>query len=126
RRARVLRRSPGEIRSLGVLAKNDEVDRAPAIRRADPSIRRFQRTQVRVQQDAGPKIDIEIELEPEAEQDIPRVLVSWHARVADGAQENGVNVAPQVSKGGVGEGLARLEIMIRAVRQPLPGHGGAG
>src|SRR3989449_9221565 len=67
-----------EIDALGVLPKDDEVDR--------PSLTP-QRRKIGVQQLYRPEVDVEIEPEPQSEQDIPGVLVPGHARIAQGAQE---------------------------------------
>ena len=72
-----------------------------------------------MEQRDGSEIDVEIELEPQPQQDVPRVLVARDAGVAEGAQQNGVDTVPQMSKRRIGKGLSRLEEMIGGIGEPL-------
>ncbi len=107
--------SPAEVDAFGILAEDDEVDRPG----------RPQRGQVGVQQLHRAEIDVQIEPEPKPQQDVARVLVAGNARVAESAEPNRVHVVAQVGERVVGQGLARLEIVIGGVRQALEGEGEA-
>src|SRR5689334_10047446 len=66
-----------------------------------------------------PEVDVQIEPESQAQQDVTRVLVSWDSGVADRAQENCVDVVPEMFERCLGERLLRAEVMIGAVGKPL-------
>ena len=66
------------------------------------------------------EIDVQVELESQAKQDVARVLVAGNARVAEGAQKNGVDVVAQMPECGVGQCLFGSEVVIRGIRQALP------
>ena len=71
-----------DVDAFGVLAEHDEVDVASAavLQRAEPL----------VEQPHRPVVDVEIELEARAEQDVARVAVVGHARIAERADEDRV------------------------------------
>ena len=71
-----------DIEPLGVLAKDDEVD----VRRAAA----LERAEALVEQAHGPVVDVEVELEARAEQDVARVAIVGHARIAQRADEHRV------------------------------------
>jgi hypothetical protein len=77
-----------DIQAFGVLAKNREVD----VRRRSP----LQRAEPRVEQADRPVVDIQIELEAGAEQDVAGVAVVGHARIAEGADQHGVELPQQL------------------------------
>ncbi len=69
-----------DIEPFGVLAKHDEVDVVGAAV--------LERTEALVEQSHGPVVDVEVELEARAEQDVARVAVVGHARIAERADEH--------------------------------------
>ena len=55
-----------------------------------------------VEQPHRPVVDVEVELEPRAEQDVARVAVVGHARIAERADEDRVELAELiVAAGGI-------------------------
>src|SRR5439155_4813005 len=78
--------APG-VQALGVLSEDDELEViAPfSLQRAEPI----------VDQDAGAQVDVQVQLEAHGEQDALGVLVAWNARIADGAEVDGGEVAAQ-------------------------------
>src|SRR3954470_23031581 len=74
-----------DIEAFRVLPEHDEIDvrRRPLLERA----------QTRIEQLDGPVVDEQIQLEAGAEQDIARMPVVGHARIAEGADEDGVELA---------------------------------
>ena len=76
-----------DVQPFGVLAEHDEVD----VRRAAP----LQRAEPLVEQLDRPVVDVEIELEARAEQDVARVAVVGHARIAERADEDRVELPQQ-------------------------------
>ena len=77
-----------DVEPLGVLSKDDEVDvfGAPAL----------ERTEALVEQRDRAVVDVEIELEARAEQDVARVAVVGHARIAQRTDEDRVEPAKQI------------------------------
>ena len=74
-----------DIEPLGVLAEDDEVDVVwPAV---------LERTETLVEQPHRPVVDVEVELEARAEQDVARVAIVGHARIAKRADEDRVEAA---------------------------------
>ncbi len=108
--ARLEAAADADVQPLGVLAEDDEVDvRRRAI---------LQRAQPRVEQPHRAVIDVEIELEPRAEQDVARVTVVGHTRIAERADEDRVEL-PQ-RRVAVGRHRdAGAQVMIGAPRQRL-------
>ena len=96
------------VQPLGVLAEHHEVDV-----RWGASL---QRAQALVEQLHRPVVHVEIQLEAGAEQDVARVPVVGHARVAQGTDEDGIELPEGVVAAG-GQGDARLEIVIGAPGQ---------
>src|SRR5882724_11608186 len=101
---------PAEIHPFGVLTEDHEVD-TPAVAP--------QGSEVGMEQRHGTKVDVQIEAEPESQQDVPCVLVVRYARVADRAEQDGVRVVAQLVERLVGECFPGLEVVIGAVRQTL-------
>src|SRR5689334_9864759 len=66
-----------------------------------------------------PEVDVQIESESQAQQDVTRVLVSWDSGIADRAQEDCIDVVPEMFERRLGERLLRAEVMIGAVGEPL-------
>ena len=77
-----------DIKALGVLAENHEVD---VPRRAS-----FQRAQPLVQEPDRAVVRVEIELEPGAEQDVARVPIVGHTRIAKRADEDRIELPQPV------------------------------
>ena len=100
-----------DVEALGVLAEHDEVDvLRPAV---------LQRAQPLVEQPDRPVVDVEIELEARAEQDVARVPVVGHARIAERADEDRVELVAQ-HRVAVGRHRdAGLEEVVGAPRQRL-------
>ena len=74
-----------DIQPLGVLAEHHEIDVG------DRAI--LQRAEPRIEQLHRPVVDVEIELEACAEQDVARVAVVGHTRIAERADEDRVELA---------------------------------
>src|SRR3989454_3462531 len=107
---------PAEINPFGVLAKDHEVD-TPAVAP--------QGGEVGMEQRHRTKVDVQIEAEPESQQDVPCVLVARYARVSDRAQQDGVHVVAQMVERRVWERFPGLEVVIGAVWQTLELEGDA-
>ena len=107
---------PAEIHPFGVLTEDHEVD-TPAVAP--------QGSEVGVEEGHGTKIDVEIEAEPESQQDVPRVLVARYPRVSDRSQQDGVRVVAQMVERAVWERFLGFEVVIGAVRQTLELEGDA-
>ena len=106
----VARSTPAtEVLAFGVFAEDDEVDG-----------RNAQGRQVGVEQLYRTEIDVEIELESQTQEDVAGMFVARHPRIAECAEEDGIDVVAQMVKGGVGERLSRLEIVIRGIGKSLP------
>jgi hypothetical protein len=101
---------PAEIDPFGVLAEDREVD-PPAVAP--------ERREVGMEQCHRTKVDVQIEPEPESQQDVARVLVARHAGVPDRAQQNGVRVVAEMAERLVWERFPGLEVVIGAVWQTL-------
>ena len=99
-----------DVDAFGVLAEHDEVDVLP------PAI--LQRAEAIVEQPHRPVVDVEIELEARAEQDVARVTVVGDARIAERADEDRVELAQHLVAVG-GQRLAGLQVVIGAPRQML-------
>ena len=99
-----------EVDALRVLAKNDEVD---------ATIVTAQRCEFGVEQPYRAEIDVQVELEAQAEQNIPGMLVPGDSRVADRPEEDRVYVVAQVAERRLRERLARREVVIGAVGKAL-------
>src|SRR3989442_10633851 len=72
-----------------------------------------------MQQPDGAEVDVQVEPESQAQQDVACVLVPRHTRIAERAQEDGVDVVAQMGERRVRERLPRLEIVGGGVRQPF-------
>ena len=97
--------------AFGVLAEDDEIDvGGPAV---------FQRTEPLVQQPNRPIVDIEIELEARAEQDVARVTHVGDARIAERADVDRGEVVAQRRVAVRRQADAGLQIVVGAVRQHL-------
>jgi hypothetical protein len=118
RRARLESPADAGVQALGVLPKDDEIH---VLRRTA-----LQRTQPLVEQADWAVVGVEVQLEPDAEQDVAGVPLIRHARVTDGANENRVVVVPQPR---IFPGRQRLtggQIVLRPVRQSLEVEGAVG
>ena len=102
-----------EIDALGVLANDDEVDGVVGAKGG----------QIRMQQSNRSEIDVQIESKPQAQQDVPRVLVARHSRIAQRAHEDRVHVVPHVVEGDLGKRFLGPEVMIGRVRESFPRQG---
>ena len=96
------------VQTLGVLAEDDEVD----VTRRPP----LQRRETVGEETDGALVDVQIEPEPQTEQDVGRVPVVRDPGVAQGPQQDGV-IAAQRVEGRVGKGLAGLEEVVGPVRE---------
>ena len=105
RRPLVLEAAHAAVQPLGVLAHDDEVDvrGALVLQRA---------VDARVELD-GAQVDVLVELEAQAEQQVLLENAGRDVRVADGAEVDGVEAA-QLLKDGVGEDIARLLVALAA------------
>jgi hypothetical protein len=95
-----------DVGALGVLAKHHEVD----VRRAEP----LQGAEPVVQAADRPIVDVEVQAEARAEEDVGRVLHVGYAGVAEGPHEHGVVMAREVLEGAGGDGLPRLQVVVGA------------
>ena len=75
-------------------------------------------TETLVEQPHGPVVDVEVELEPRAEQDVARVAIVGHARIAERADEDRVEF-PKVVVAVRRHRHLRVEVVVRAPRQVL-------
>src|SRR5256884_5738140 len=107
---------PAEVNPVRVLAEDHEVDTAAAD---------AQGGEVGMEQRYGTKVDVEIEAEPESQQDVPCVLVARYPRVSDRAQQDGVRVVAQVVERPVWERFLGFEVVVGTVRQTLELEGDA-
>src|SRR2546429_5812039 len=105
-----------EVHPFRVLAEDHEVD-TPA---TAP-----QGGEIGMEQRYGTKVDVEIEAEPESQQDVPCVLVARYPRVADRAQQDGVRVVAQGVERLVWERFLGFEVVVGTVRQTLQLQGDA-
>ena len=99
-----------DVHAFGVLAEHDEVDVVAAAI--------LERAQAIVEQPHRAVVDVEIELEAGAEQDVARVAVVGDARIAERADEDRVELAQQLVAVGR-QRLAGLQVVIGAPRQML-------
>src|SRR5439155_15296066 len=102
--------APAEVLSLRVLAEDDEVDRAGIA----------QRRQVRMQQLHRPEIDVQIELESQTQENVAGMLIAGDARIAEGAEEDRIDVVAQMTKTGFRQRLFRFEVMVGGIRKVFP------
>ena len=70
-----------------------------------------------VEQRHGAIVDVEVELEPDAEQDVPRVAIVGHARIADRADEHRIELVAQHRVPVRRHGHAGLEVVLGAPRE---------
>src|SRR4029077_10261408 len=63
---------------------------------------------------------VQIQLEPQTEQDVARVLVAGPARITQSAEEDCVDVVAQMVNSRVRQCLLGAEIMIGRIREALP------
>src|SRR3954470_7952774 len=100
-----------DVEALGILAEHDEVDR---LRRLP-----LQRAQSFVEQLHWTVVDVEIEFEPRAEQDVTRVPVVGNPRIAERADEDRVELVAQHRIAVRRHGYASLQVMLRPPWQHL-------
>src|SRR5689334_24684349 len=72
-----------------------------------------------------PEVDVQVEPESQAQQDVTRVLVAGDSGVADRAQEDCIDVVPEMFERGLGERLLGAEVMIGTVGESLEVEGEA-
>src|SRR2546428_575084 len=72
-----------------------------------------------MQEPDGAEVDVEVEPESQAQQDVACVLVPRNAWIAERAQKDGVHVVAQMAERRLRERLPRLEIVSGGVRQPF-------
>ena len=106
--ARLEASADADVEPFGVLAEHHEVDvlRLAALERAQPLVEQLHRAVV----------DVEVELEARAEQDVARVAVVGHAWIAERADEDGVELAQQIVAVGRDRDAGR-KIMVRTPGQ---------
>src|SRR5262249_37655791 len=110
-RSRLEAAADADVQPFGVLAEHDEVD----IGRA--SI--LQWTQTLVEQTHRAIVDVQVELEARAEQNIASMTVVGNARGAERADEHGVELVTQHRVPVRRNGDARLQIVIGAPGQDV-------
>ena len=79
----------------------------------------LERREAVVHQDAGAQVDVEVQLEAHGQQDAFGVLVAGHPRVADRAEIDGGEVAPQGVHESRREDGAVLQVSLGAEVEPL-------
>src|SRR5439155_186626 len=84
-------RPASEILAFRVFAEDDAIDCA----------RIPQRCEIGMQQLDGTEIDVQIQLEPQTQQDVPRVLIAGQARITQRTEEDCIDVVAQMVKCGV-------------------------
>src|SRR5208337_1746095 len=95
-----------DVKALGILADDHEVDvGGGAI---------TQRSEAWVEEFGGAGVDVEIELHAEAEEDFGSVLVGRDARIAQSAEQDGVELVAQHFDGAFGEGDVFAEVFLGA------------
>src|SRR5207237_8409144 len=97
---------PAEVHPFRVLAEDHEVDTAAMAPQGG---------EVGMEQRYRTKVDVEIEAEPESQQDVPGVLVARYPGVSDGAQPGGVRVVAPAVERPVRERFLRLEVVVGTV-----------
>src|SRR5277367_3021325 len=94
------------VQAFGVLAKNHEVHVFfSAV---------FQRSEALVEQHTGPRVDVEIELETQSQQNFRGVNIRGDARITHRTQQNGVEIAPKHYYGVRRQRGAIAQIAVRA------------
>ena len=74
----------------------------------------LERREILLEKHAGALVYVQIELEPQAQENVGAVLVSGDARIAQRAKQNGVKIAPK-HFGRIGrEGCAVPQVTVRA------------
>ena len=96
------------IQPLGILAKYGEVELRYALQRAQPLVQQLHR----------PVIDVEVQTEARAQEDVDSVPHVRNARIAEGSHEHRVQGAELLQRL-VRQGLACLQVMVRAVGKLL-------
>src|SRR6185436_12479876 len=113
RGARLEAAADTDVETFRVLAKHDEVHvSGRAI---------LQRTESSIEQPHGTIVDVEVELEASAEQDVACVPVVRHARIAERANQNRIEGAQKIVTTRR-DGLTCREVMIGAPRQVMELH----
>ena len=79
----------------------------------------LERTEPLVEQLDRPVVDVEVELEARAEQDVARVPVVGHARIAERADEDRVELSRSIVVAVGRHGIAGREVVVGAPRQVL-------
>ena len=118
-RARLEASADADVQPFRVLAEHDEVHvrHRPALQGAEPLVEQLD----------GPVVDVEIELEARAEKNVAGVPVVGNARVAQRADEDGVELVPQHRVAVRWNRDAGLQEIVRAPRErleiePAPEH----
>ena len=106
--ARLEPAADAHVQALGVLPEHDEIDVARCTS--------LQWAQTFVEQADGTVVHVEIELEARPEQDVARVSVVGHARIAERSDEHRVELAQQIVSVGRNRD-AGLQVVIGAPRQ---------
>ena len=115
-RRALLQMPPGaDVHAFGVLPEDDQVH----------VFRPFvaQRTEPCVEEADGTEVHVEIEFEAQAQQDLPAVAHVGDARIAEGTEQDGIEVGAEGLERLVGEGRAILQIALGPEVEGLPGQG---
>ena len=95
-----------DVKAFRVFAEHDKVDIfLSAI---------AQRSEAAIEQHAGPRVHIEVELESQSEQDVGGVDIGRDARIAHRAEQDCVEIAVEHLDGVRGQGRAVAEIAVGA------------
>ena len=95
-----------DVQAFGIFAEHHEIDVA---RRAIA-----QRSERSIQQFHGPGVDVEIELEAQAEQNVGGVFVAGHTRIAHRAEQDGVKFVAQHLLAAFGQRCSIAQIAVGA------------
>jgi len=113
-----------DVETFGVFAEDHEVDFG--------EVAITERGETRMEEFGGAGVDVEVELETQAEEDVCSVLVGRDAGIAEGAKEDGVELVAKEFDRAFGEGDVFAEVFVGAPVEldefegaVAPGGGGA-
>jgi len=93
-----------DVEAFGVLAEDHEVDVGEGAV--------AERGEARMEKFGGAGVDVEVELETQAEEDVGGVPVGRHPGIAEGAKEDGVKFVAEYFDGAFGEGDVFAEVLV--------------
>ena len=73
-----------------------------------------------MQQLHRPEIDVQIELESQTQENVAGMLIAGDARIAEGAEEDRIDVVAQMTKTGFRQRLVRFEVMVGGIWKVFP------